>query len=85
MFGFDIAVTARQHNRLVVTATLAVKVFFKSTEVATNIGAAELVVKRSATEWAVDHNIECGHYAAWLAVPVFSVTKLPRLNEIRDA
>ncbi len=79
MFSLDVAIAARQHNGLVVTATLAVEVFFKGAEVAANIRATKFVVKRRTTEWAVNHDIQRSHNAAWLTIIHF-----PRLFKAGD-
>ena len=79
LLRLDIAQAAGNHNRLVVAAYLAVETLFKSAEIAQQIRAAELVVKRRAADGAVDHNIQRGSQMAGFAVGL-----LPRLRKARD-
>src|SRR5690606_28103367 len=75
----DVAVTTGNHDRLVVTAYFAVVFQFEGTEVTAQVRTAEFVIKGSAAQRAVDHNVERRHDAVGLAVLAF-----PRLFEARN-
>src|SRR5690606_41532506 len=77
VFRFDIAVTTRQHNGLVVAATLAVESVFKGTEIAADIGTTKFVIEGSATNGAFEHDVQRRDYAARLAVVL-----LPGLDKV---
>ena len=79
----DVAVTAGEHDRLVIATTLDAAgtegILLVGTEVAVEVGSAEFVVERSATDRAFEHDVVGGLDALRLAVVV-----LPRLFEARD-
>src|SRR5690606_26989470 len=79
VFATDVAVTAGNHDRLVVTAYFAVVFQVEGTEITAQVRTAEFVVKGSAAQWAVDHDVERRHDAVGLAVLAF-----PWLFEARD-
>jgi len=74
--GADIAQTARDHDRLVIAATLTSHVFFKGAEVAGQVRTAKFVVERSRANRAFDHDVERGRDAIRLAV----LRVFPRLH-----
>ena len=85
----DVAKTASQHNRLVVTANFGTlfrrNFLFKSTEVTENVRTAIFVVERSAAERTFDHNVQSRRNAGRASEVLF-----PRLNctwklEVRNA
>ena len=88
MIRSDIAEAAGEHDGFMITANLfGVGVvsggrhfLFEGAEIAVDRGATELVVKRSATEGAFDHDIECGNDAVGFAEVLF-----PRLFGAGDA
>ena len=77
--GFaNVAQPAGDHDRLVITAPLAIgTVLLEGAEITGQIGAAELVVERRRTDGAFQHDIQRRDDAARLAV-----VALPRLDEI---
>ena len=79
VFATDVAVTTGNHDWLVVTTNFTIVLQFESTEVTAQVRTAEFVVKGSAAQRAVDHDIEGRHNAVWLAVLAF-----PWLLEARN-
>ena len=79
MLVADVAVTAGNHDGLVVTAYFAVVFQFEGTEVTAQVRTAEFVVEGSAAQRAIDHDVESRHDAVGLAVLAF-----PRLFETGD-
>ena len=57
LLRLNAAQAAGDHNRFVVAADLTVKFFFKGTEVAQEVRAAEFVVKRRTTDGTFDHDV----------------------------
>ena len=84
MLSTDIAVTAGNHNRLVIAAYLGTgwsrHLLLESTEIAAQVGPAEFVVESGGAERCLDHDVQRGHDARRLAVVAF-----PGLNIIRNA
>ena len=84
VIGADVADTARQHDRFVITAQLdavmAVNLFFIGTEVSHQRRTAKFIIERRAAQWAVGHDIQCGYDAIRLAKIL-----LPGLLEAGDA
>ncbi len=72
VIGADIAETAGDHDRLVVTAQLAAfrrRGFqLEGAEIAADVGPAELVVEGGGAERAFDHDVQRGGDAVGLAV-----------------
>ncbi len=79
MFGFDVAVTTGQHDRLVVAATLAVKVVLEGPEVTIDVGTAKFVVKGGPTNRALQHDVQGAGDTAGATVALF-----PGLLKIGD-
>ena len=67
----DIAIATGNHNRLVITPALAIKVCFKGSEVPADIWAAKFVVKGGTTNWAFSHNIQRRDDAIRFAIVLF--------------
>ena len=57
LLRLNAAQAAGNHNRFVIAADLAVKFFFKGTEVAQEVGAAEFVVERRAANRTFNHDV----------------------------
>ena len=76
----DITVATGQHNRLVIAAPLTVERHFKCTKITTKIGPTIFVVKSSAADGALKHDIERRDNSLRFAVVVF-----PGLDKSRNA
>src|SRR6185503_2065430 len=75
----DVAVAAREHDGLVVAAHFAAARELEASEVAREVGPAELVVVRGAADGPVDHDLQRRGDARGLAVVAF-----PRAARIRQ-
>ena len=85
MIGADIAVTPGDHNRLVIAATLVVKIHFKAAHIAADIGATKFVVKGGSTNRAFKHNIQRRDNALRLAILFFPRLLVIGNIQIRNA
>src|SRR5471032_3455208 len=83
MVSTNIADTACQHNRLMITAqfraVMAVNILFVGTEITQQSRTTKFVVKCRATQRAVSHDLKRSHDAVRLAEVLF-----PRLFETRN-
>ena len=79
LFGVDVAQTACNHNRFVETAHRVAMFHLKRAEIAQQIRATKFIIKRRATQWRVNHNIQRRSNVFRLAI-----IALPRLPEIRN-
>ena len=55
----NVAESARDHDRFVITARLAGDLLFKGAEVPTEIRPAEFIVEGRAANWPVEHDLQC--------------------------
>ena len=89
MLVLDIAETASQHNRLVVTANflavLGIDFLFERTEVTEDVRTTVFVVECGTTERAVNHNVESGCNAGRATKVFFPRLDCTRKLEVRDA
>ena len=58
MVGVDLADATGDHDRLVVTAHLAIESLFETAKITGEIRPAEFVVERCSADRAVDHNLQ---------------------------
>ena len=84
LVGADGPQAARDHDGLVVAAPLAVHRLLEHTEVAAQIGPAELVVERGAAQRAFDHDVQRAGDVLGLAVGL-ALPRLLRVGQLQVA
>ncbi len=88
MIRADIAKAAGDHDRLVVAthlfASCTHNLLLEGTEVTGQIGSPELVIERSATDWAFNHDVERRGDAIRLTVMLLPGLLISRDIQVRD-